>query len=724
MDRRFLHTALLVLISGSASQAQFVCTTMPPLNPPCITGVYNEGMERPLSTSAAGMLQARGFRHFNPSRRRFVGDVLTPPVLVRSGTASMETPHSAAFNFAGFDTDAFDSSPTVLAFYNPVYNYGCGPAPATWSVWVNVPASNPFKFKRAGQKWEFKRANTSVYEVFELFPIGPEINNNTGHTNGQWQQLTYTLTQADFDWKFNFYNDGPEQDGLGTPWPTPPIMADLVHAVFGTVPPGETETGTIFWDDITYAQPGFAAGDPVEFWDDLFVQGVAKVDATIPEPSIPVFLNGTRLGYPCLAGDDSFDIVDIFDQVSTTASFPLTWSEIVASGYVRPLVQAEDGQSAIGTSLIVQPSFKPAGLPLDLVPVMSRADVTARVRIPADRDLNAVPVLFGTALRTNNFKVATQGNYDGRATVTGQRDYSADPVPGTTTFTMTYTWTASQNITLDASATGRGFDAFRLATLSSMLANVGLGQYDARFVAVEDLSGNVRTVEVSETPRGVYLFAAPQPTGVGRSFWLYQDTGATFNPLSPSIEVELTSLTGAAGALGVQGFLSSSTNPNDDSLSLWLEWTGAPATINAGTQITATFTVRATDPTDVGDVDHDGDKDCTDVAALVALCGQSESALTFNAYADMNFDGQINAADREALELLTGACPASGCSAAPACPGDADGSGQVNFDDLTSVLGNFGVSTTPFGPGDADGNGAVNFDDITTVLANFGVSCS
>ena len=57
------------------------------------------------------------------------------------------------------------------------------------------------------------------------------------------------------------------------------------------------------------------------------------------------------------------------------------------------------------------------------------------------------------------------------------------------------------------------------------------------------------------------------------------------------------------------------------------------------------------------------------------------------------------------------------------CLGDADGSGTVNFDDLTTVLANFGATTAPFGLGDADGSGVVNFDDLTTVLANFGSMC-
>jgi Ca2+-binding EF-hand superfamily protein len=73
--------------------------------------------------------------------------------------------------------------------------------------------------------------------------------------------------------------------------------------------------------------------------------------------------------------------------------------------------------------------------------------------------------------------------------------------------------------------------------------------------------------------------------------------------------------------------------------------------------------------------------------------------------------------------LVPGAQVVLSVAAAPPCPGDADGSGAVNFDDLTAVLGSFGTSPRAFGPGDANGDGTVSFDDITTVLGNFGVIC-
>jgi hypothetical protein len=57
-----------------------------------------------------------------------------------------------------------------------------------------------------------------------------------------------------------------------------------------------------------------------------------------------------------------------------------------------------------------------------------------------------------------------------------------------------------------------------------------------------------------------------------------------------------------------------------------------------------------------------------------------------------------------------------------ACPGDDDGDGDVDFDDLNRVLSNFSGSGAA-GPGDVNGDGDVDFNDLNLVLANFGTAC-
>jgi hypothetical protein len=56
-----------------------------------------------------------------------------------------------------------------------------------------------------------------------------------------------------------------------------------------------------------------------------------------------------------------------------------------------------------------------------------------------------------------------------------------------------------------------------------------------------------------------------------------------------------------------------------------------------------------------------------------------------------------------------------------ACPGDLDGSGSVDLDDLLLVLGNFGCSSVC--GGDADRDGDADLDDLLVILGSFGASC-
>lgn len=57
----------------------------------------------------------------------------------------------------------------------------------------------------------------------------------------------------------------------------------------------------------------------------------------------------------------------------------------------------------------------------------------------------------------------------------------------------------------------------------------------------------------------------------------------------------------------------------------------------------------------------------------------------------------------------------------PGCtqPGDANGDGIVNDEDLLIVLFNFGGA----GAGDVNNDGIVNDEDLLIVLFNFGLSC-
>ena len=76
-------------------------------------------------------------------------------------------------------------------------------------------------------------------------------------------------------------------------------------------------------------------------------------------------------------------------------------------------------------------------------------------------------------------------------------------------------------------------------------------------------------------------------------------------------------------------------------------------------------------------------------------------------------DGSIVESAVDEFRLL--ACIDNG----PICPGDVDGNGTVDFNDLVSLLSAWD-STCSGCPEDVDGSGTVGFDDLIGLLSAFG----
>ena len=58
----------------------------------------------------------------------------------------------------------------------------------------------------------------------------------------------------------------------------------------------------------------------------------------------------------------------------------------------------------------------------------------------------------------------------------------------------------------------------------------------------------------------------------------------------------------------------------------------------------------------------------------------------------------------------------------PTLPGDANGDGKVDINDLTIVLANYGQTGTTWAQGEFTGDGTVDINDLTIVLAHYGQS--
>ncbi len=482
---------------------------------------------------------------------------------------------------------------------------------------------------------------------------------------------------------------------------------------------------TVVWaTTLALAFPALAQN--YKFYDNGEYALIALPSAGTLEPPIAVTLNGVIVNNPATPGADVFEVLELWDRVPGTSSYPLMLADIIASNYTRPLVQKPapgGGGGGIGTSVIVGPSFRPAGQALDLIPDMQSAAVT----------------IVGGGNVGNRFTIQTTGMYGGKASITGTRSVP-DPIAGTpppspiaskTTIVCAYTFVALQNITLPSDSKGKGFDAFRFFMVSSMLGSLNLGQYDANFLVTESTGpgGSVerKTVELSDQPRGTHLFATPIPTSIGRGVALYKDKKATWNPESPSVEIRIDALNvkvpggpppGATPLVGVQGYLASSTNPNDDSLNVWLEWLDPPTTILVGTTITAEFRILATHPTDRGDLNHDGVFTCDDLALFDALMPPpplpplTPASPIFDAYADLDKNNTINDADR--LVLVGLVVGAGGLSA------DCDQSGTLSIDDFICFQTLYALGDPA---ADCDASGTLSIDDFICFQTMFAIGC-
>ena len=628
MLNRTCTAAILVTLAGApAAMAQSAV-------------VVNPSFE----TAGISSTDADGWREFFPARRRQVGDGITANVYARTGVASMEMVRGTPFS--GFDTNESDLNTGL--FNDVIYQYGCGPA--VMKMWYYIPSAAPIQIQPGGIKMEFRRANTSQYLGFEDLFIRTVADGQSGHTSDGWVQGGLTVWPAQFDFIHLYNNMG---NTYGAFPGEAPVMISLLPFRFSD--PFLAETGSIWVDDVSYLQDK-TGSEFAEYiiWDDQEVSLRALDQAGVTEPEVPVYFygdstvydDGDQIGFGCLPSTQEYTAINIIDRVPSTTEYPQTYVDIVANGYVRATYQNADGTAgSFGSSVITAPSFRRTGQPLDLIPDVSGADLDMTYNfppyIPGPGGVGMVP--DGPPERSS-FTITGDGTYGAFATVSSERDYSVDPSIGSTPVTFTATFTANQAISLQQ----LGNDAFRLMTVSSMFANRTTGEYDASSVVVNGTAGVSSVVLQNSTPRNAYLFASPREIAVGSTFSVVQDTAATFNADSPTIEITINALSGVAGRVGVQGYLTSSVDPNDDSLSVWLEWMDAPSTIAASSVITATITLRAIPasappaPACAGDINGDG---FTNAADFTILAGNFGSAVTPNTGGDLNGDGLVNAGD-------------------------------------------------------------------------------
>ena len=70
------------------------------------------------------------------------------------------------------------------------------------------------------------------------------------------------------------------------------------------------------------------ANADVTFFDDGAVALRAVLSGGVLEPGVPLYLNGVRVNDPGTPSSDVFTIVEFYDRVPGTSSYPLTFADI------------------------------------------------------------------------------------------------------------------------------------------------------------------------------------------------------------------------------------------------------------------------------------------------------------------------------------------------------------------------------------------------------------
>lgn len=280
---------------------------------------------------------------------------------------------------------------------------------------------------------------------------------------------------------------------------------------------------------------------------------------SIKEPPVATSINGEPVGH--------FHALEVFENVSETNFYPQTIADLVSNTYFRLTYQKPEGTSAaFGTSIVGATSFR-----------------------TADKTFNFIPHVTSAVVDTGDphrLRISVLGVYRDLASLSSVRTYATKAGVHQTTMNMEVTLTALREIHLDKLRIG--YDSFRLFSISSMYASPL--QYDGNLIkykrAHETRSMNLHSIEkreryIFDASRGVSELALLRETGSANA----HDTEGSQD--SPSIRVRVIGSSIPIEELGLQAYLADSTNVDDDSLSIWLEWTDCPVVIPKGRTVSA-----------------------------------------------------------------------------------------------------------------------------------------
>jgi hypothetical protein len=236
---RAFGLASLALVAASAS-AQTPC---PPANPGnCVTNPSFEVVDVFSSNR-----DPDGWHNLsNPvqSKRREIGDGMSPPAVAHTGTASIMLLTPGASEFRGMTTDWVNFDSPGFPYYDPIFDWDGGDVVV--SGYYYIPTSSPIVGDMSFIKLNVKRGNQD-YATFDGAAEGPDSLRIQGDTNNEWRYYELRWTMADIQEEVRFN----ESEGYFVLPPYPDHLKITISRFgFGNVP----SSGTIFWDDISFHQ--------------------------------------------------------------------------------------------------------------------------------------------------------------------------------------------------------------------------------------------------------------------------------------------------------------------------------------------------------------------------------------------------------------------------------------------------------------------------------------
>lgn len=307
--------------------------------------------------------------------------------------------------------------------------------------------------------------------------------------------------------------------------------------------------GWLLWslNDAAVAQSGcVSVYDPGNGW-------VIETCAADPQISttMEVVLNGTSQGQAAL--------LRVYHRSQGGAGSPQV-AVIYASGFVR-LKQNADPNPAIpfGSSFILGPAYWSDATTYHHNPQLTRLEINTDW-------LTNGPLRMQAVGANQDFEVAYE------LTLSPPRDRQ-------TRLHVHQTYTATTNVSVDAAHLAQA-DGFKLVQVSSMFINES-GSCDegntachdsdaARYIDLDQIRQQVSFSDV--TPSG-FIFNLPNPLG---STWLdaLHTNDVSWQGNTPNVRIALDVLP-TDHTITAQGWISATTNPNDDNVNFWLHDDGA-----------------------------------------------------------------------------------------------------------------------------------------------------